>query len=222
MPISKVLIGVICTGLLVACGGRTDTTAKRLDIAKVFTLKSTFGPDFHIRTIGPSGIDPKLLRSLVPSGVTADPAECQKHVSGQTLPPDLTGNMAVISADGQGDLFIVTAIESSGPLPHDSTVPEKCHHVTFSGNVSGNDISGTADIVDAPKIDGAQTAGTHLTSTIAGFPHPTELYLYSASLGNYLVEVTAGPLFVPNQPVAPIDTDRAQRLLTDAVAAIRS
>jgi Domain of unknown function (DUF5642) len=225
VPAAKLLIGSVCTGLLVGCGGHTDTSAKPLDIAKVFTLRSTLEPNFHVTTIGPSAIDPKVLRSLAPSRETVDPAECQKQASGQILPPDLTGKMAVISADGKGDAFAVTAIESSGPLPHNFTIPENCRHVTFSGNIAGMDVSGTTDIVGAPKIDGAQTVGMHIKSTIPtipGMPRQTELYLYGAVLGNYAVEVTAGPRFDPNHPAAPIDTGRAQKLLTDGVAAIRS
>ena len=214
------LIGAVCAGTLVACGGQTDTAAKRLDIAKVFTLKSEFGPDYQVNTDGPSAIDPKLLGSPTPSGMTYDPADCHKS----TLPPGLTGKQATISGVGQGNIFTVVAVESPGPVPYDATDAEKCRHVTYSGTDSGTDISGTTDIVDAPKIDGAQTVGAHQTATIAGMPRPTESYLYVAYLGNYVVAVnaSAASALLPNQPVAPVDSGRAQKLLTDAVAAMRS
>jgi hypothetical protein len=47
------------------------------------------------------------------------------------------------------------------------------------------------------------------------------LYTYVAYLGDYLVVVTANPLPLPNQPVPPVNVQRAQQLLTDAVAAVR-
>ena len=36
-----------------------------------------------------------------------------------------------------------------------------------------------------------------------------------------MVLVTANPLVIPNQPVAPVDIERAKKLLVDAVAAVR-
>ena len=49
-----------------------------------------------------------------------------------------------------------------------------------------------------------------------------ELYDYSAQFGDYQVIVIANPLVVPDQPVAKVDTQRAQDLLVKAVAAVRS
>jgi Domain of unknown function (DUF5642) len=127
--------------------------------------------------------------------------------------------MAAVSAEGEGNRFIAMAVETSEPVPLDRTITEKCKHVTFSG---GN-VRGGLDIVDAPRIRRVQTLGTHRTleTTIGGTSHSGELYDYVAYMGRYLVLVTANPLIVPNQPVARIDVARAQRLLTDAVNAIR-
>jgi hypothetical protein len=36
------------------------------------------------------------------------------------------------------------------------------------------------------------------------------------------VIVTAIPVVIPNQPPPPVDVERARRLLTDAVSALRS
>jgi hypothetical protein len=215
----KVLIGVLCTCLLVACG--QTHFVKKLNITNIFAVRSTFGPHFRVRTTGPTRIDPKQLSQRpLPSGVTFDPPECEKYASGQTLPPGLTGNLAVISAEGEGNRFIAIAIEASEPVSLDPTITQKCQHVTFSGE----NVNGTADVVDSPKIGDAQTLGTHRTleTTMATVAQSGEIYDYVAYLGNYLVMVTASPLMVRNQPPAPVDVDRAKSLLTDAVAAIRS
>jgi hypothetical protein len=219
VPISKGLIGLLCTGLLVACGH--TYFVKKLNIADLFAVRSTFGPDFYVRTAGPTRIDPKQLsQQPLPSGVTFDPPDCRAYASGQTLPSGLTGNMAALSAEGKGNRFIAIAIETSVPVSLDPTITQKCQHVTFS---DGN-LRGTADIVDAPKIHDAQTLGTHRTleTTLATVAHSGEIYDYVAYLGNYLVMVTANALMIPNKPAAPVDVDRAKTLLTDAVAAIRS
>jgi hypothetical protein len=78
-------------------------------------------------------------------------------------------------------------------------------------------------VVDAPPIEGAETVGTHrvIEADVAGKARTGELYNFVAYLGHAMVLVTANPLVVPDQPVAPVDIDRAKRLLVDAVAAVR-
>jgi Domain of unknown function (DUF5642) len=216
MSIHKATFGVLCASWLTACGG-VASPAQPIDIAKVLSLKSTFGPEFHVTTAGPSGIDPKLLApQKLPDGVKFDPADCAKYASGQTLPPGLKGNMAAVSAEGTGNRFIVIAVETSERVPFDQAAADKCKHVTFGGA----NLRGVVDVVESPHIDGAQTLCTHrqLQTTIGS----GELYNYVAYLDNYLVLVTANPLVVPNQPVVPVNTRRARDLLTAAAAAVRA
>jgi Domain of unknown function (DUF5642) len=215
------LFAVMCAGLLAACTtGNSDTRtviAEPMEITKVFSVKSTFGPTFHVVSLGPSGIDPKMLTSQkLPDGVTFQPADCAKYGSGQTLPPGLKGNMAAVSAEGEGNRFIAIAIETSERVPFDAAVTDKCRHVTFAGA----NVRGVVDVVESPHIDGAQTLGTHRrVQTAVGVG---ELYNYVAYLDNYLVVVTANPLVVPNQPVAQVNTQRARDLLTTAVGAVQA
>ena len=216
MRIPKALAGVACAGWLAACSGVAQP-AQSIDIAKVFSVKSAFGPQFHVVTAGPSGIDPKMLApQKLPDGMTFDPTDCSKYGAGQTLPPGLKGNMAAVTAEGEGNRFIAIAVETSERVPFDAAAADQCRHVAFTGAT----VRGVVDVVDAPHIDGAQTLGTHRqlkTSVGSG-----ELYNYVAYLDNYLVMVTANPLVAPNQPVAQVDTQRAKDLLTSAVAAVRS
>lgn len=220
MPIPRALFGVVCAGGLAACStGHPDANpapAQPIDIAKVFSVKSAFGPQFHVITAGPSGIDPKMLApQKLPEGMTFEPADCAKYAAGQTLPPGLKGNMAAVSAEGDGNRFIAIAVETSERVPLDPAEADNCKHVTFAGD----NIRGVVDVVDAPHIDGAQTLGTHRQlQTAAG---GGELYNYVAYLDGYLVVVTANPLVAPNRLVVPVNTQRAQDLLTTAVTAVR-
>jgi Domain of unknown function (DUF5642) len=216
---SRLVVALVCAALIGGCGA--DPATQKVDIGKVASVKSSFGPDFKVITTGPTGIDPRLLApQTLPQGITFDPADCAKYASAQTLPPGLKGNMAAVAAEGQGNRFIAIALETSAPVPFDSAITDKCKHVTFSGGA----VNGVVDVVDSPHIDGAQTLGLHrvLNATINRASRSGEIYSYVAYLGSNLVLVTANPLVVPNQPAPPVNVPRAQKLFTDAVAAVRS
>jgi Domain of unknown function (DUF5642) len=221
VPFRKLILALSCVCAAQIAGCSSDPAPQKIDISKVQSVKSSFGPDFKVITAGKTGIDPKLLSpQSLPQGVTFDPADCARYASGQALPPGLKGNMAAVSAEGEGDRFIAIALETSEQVRFDSTITDKCRHVTFTGGAE----HGVVDVVDSPHIDGVQTLGVHrvIQATINGTSRSGEIYSYLAYLGNYLVLATANPLVVPNQPVGPVNVQRAQKLFTDAVAAVRS
>src|ERR1700757_1489557 len=198
-----------------AIGASTVSASPKIDIGNIVSLKASFGPDFTVRTIGQTAIDPKLLSPVqFQQGLRWQPAECQKYA--WTLPAGLKGNIATVSAEGEGNRFIAMAIETSESVRYDPAVVDECRHVGFSGT----DVRGVVDVVDSPHIDGVPTLGKHRQlQTAVG---SGELYTYVAYLDNYLIVVTANPLPAPNQPVPPVNVQRAQQLLTDSVAAVRS
>lgn len=214
----KALVALLCTGLVAACGsGGSGTPAA--DIGKVSSLRSGFGPQFKISDVAPTGIDPKLLAGQkLPDGLKFEPAGCAKFATGQLVPPGTQGNMAAITAEGEGNRFIVIAVETSEPVPVTEPGPD-CHKVAFSGGA----IRGVVEVVEAPKIEGAQTFGVHrvLQTVINGQALTGEVYNYSAHFGAYQVIVSANPLVPPDKPVVPVNTQRARDLLTAGVAAIR-
>lgn len=223
MSIARKLIGVVCAAtLLLALGCSTDSMQNRhIDISKIFSVKSTFSPDAKVVTTGPTGIDPRLLAPQnLPPGMTLDPPDCARYASSQALQPGLRGNMASVAAQGENNRFLAVAVETARPVTYEA-VSDHCKHITFSGrNLKGEIIA-----IDAPYISGAKTLGTYivLDATVADRTHSTESYKYTAYLGdNHLVLVAADPLLVPNQPSPLVNVDRARRLLTDAVAAVRS
>jgi Domain of unknown function (DUF5642) len=215
------MLAIACTGALAACG--TGQSAEQdfshADIGHVANVKSSFGPDFKVTNVGPTGIDPRLLvRQPLPPGMTFDPADCAKAATQQVLPQGVKGNMAATTAEGDGNRFIAIAIETSEAVPA-SDPAKNCQKVGFTGP----GVRGLVEVVEAPQIAGVHTLGTHrvLQTTAGGNPRTGELYNYIASFGTFLVIVTANPLVVPDKPVAPINTQRARDLLTAAVTAVR-
>lgn len=212
----RAVVALMCTGVLAACGSGGSQSA---DIAKVSGLKASFGPEYKVTEVPSTGIDPKLLAGQrLPDGLKFDPPGCAKFATGQLVPPGTKGNMAAVSAEGQGNRFIVIAVETNEPVPVTEPGPD-CKEVTFSGGA----VRGTVESVDAPKIDGAQTLGVHrvLQTVINGQPRTGEVYNYSAHFGDYQVLVTANPLVVPDKPLVPVNTQRAGELLVAGVDAIR-
>jgi Domain of unknown function (DUF5642) len=210
-------IGAVC--VLAGCSSNT-TPATSADIAKIVGVKSSFGPEFKVADISERAIDPKLLSARkLPEGLKFEPPNCAKLASGPDMPPDVQGNMAAVSAEGNGDRYVVIAVETSKPLPVNDPGKD-CTKVAFSGG----QVRGGLEVVDAPHIDGTNTFGVHrvLQAVLAGGARTGELYDYSAQFGDYQVIVIANPLVVPDQPVAKVDTQRARDLLVKAVTAIRT
>ncbi|MGE2713913.1 DUF5642 family protein [Mycolicibacterium litorale] len=216
---ARAMAAVACAGVLAACGSGSAPEPPDADIARVSQVKTTFGDQFQYRDIAPTGIDPKLLQpQKMPPGLTFRPPECATFAEGQLPEDELKGNMAAATAEGEGNRFIALAVETNEPVP----VPEPgeaCKKVEFGGPA----LRGLVEVVEAPQIDGVQTAATHrvLQTVVAGAPRTGELYNYTARFDRYMVIVTANPLVIPDKPVAPVNTERARQLLVDAVAAVR-
>jgi len=126
--------------------------------------------------------------------------------------------MAAVSAEGEGNRFIVIAVETNEPVPVTEPGPD-CQRVAFTGGA----LRGVVEVVEAPKIEGVQTLGVHrlLQTVINGQPRSGEVYSYSAHFGDYQLIVTANPLVLPDKPVVPVNTQRARDLLGAGVKAIR-
>ncbi len=216
----KVVLVIASVCVLASCSSAADPSSAKVDISKVADVKASFGPEYKVTDITERAVDPKFLSARkLPDGLTFDPANCAKVAAGPEMPPDLQGNMAAVSAEGNGNRFVVIAVETSRPLPFNGPGKD-CAKVAFSGA----QMRGGMEVVDAPHIDGTRTLGVHrvLQAMMAGAPRTGELYDYSAQFGDYQVIVIANPLVVPGQPVAPVDTQRARDLLVKAVNAVRS
>lgn len=212
-------LALVCAGVLAACGTPESPDFSDADIARVKDVRSSFGPQFEVTEVGPTGIDPRLLgRQALPEGMKFDPADCGSFATTQVLPAGVKGNMAATTAEGDGNRFIVIAVETSEPVPVNRPA-DNCQRVGFAGG----GMRGLVEVVEAPQIDDTETMGTHrvLQTIVNGKPGAGEINNYIASFGTFLVIVTANPLVVPDKPVAPVDTKRARDLLTATVAAVR-
>jgi hypothetical protein len=206
--------------LLAACSSHgSSDNAPSADITKISQVKSDFGPEFKVKDVPKTGIDPKVLAThKLPPGLKFDPPDCSSFVVGQDMPPGLQGNMAAVSAEGDGNRFIAMAVQTSAPVPFEDP-SRNCRKVAFEGGR----MRGLIEAVDAPQIDGARTQGVHrvLQTVVQGKPRSGELYNYSAHFGDYQVIITANPMLQPGKPAAAIDTNKARDLLVKSVAAIR-
>ncbi|KAA0092703.1 hypothetical protein CIW49_28295 [Mycolicibacterium sp. P1-18] len=201
------------------CSGPPPADESKADIAKVLDVKSTFGPQFKVGTVAPTGIDPRLLaQQPLPPGAVFDPPECSKLALGTTLPPGLKGNMAATTAEGDGNRFIAIALETSEVLPMPDP-GDACKKVAFAGG----GVRGLVEVVESPAIDGVKTLGTHrvVQTVVNGKPATGELYNYLADFSTFRVIVTANPLVEPDKPVVPVDVGRARDLLSAAVKDVR-
>jgi hypothetical protein len=127
--------------------------------------------------------------------------------------------MTSLAAQGESNHLLAVAVETAQPVAYEA-VSDHCKHITLTSP----GLKGAIYAIDAPQIKGAKTLGTYsvLDTTVADRTRSTESYNYTAYLGDYhLVLVAANPIAVPNQAPASVNVDRARRLLTDAIAAVR-
>jgi Domain of unknown function (DUF5642) len=213
-----VAFGSAC--LLAACSSHGSETAPSADITKISQVSSSFGPEYKVKDVPKTGIDPKALSThKLPPGLKFDPPDCASFVVGEDMPPGLQGNMAAVSAEGNGNRYIAMAVQTSEPVPFNDP-GRNCKKVAFDGGR----VRGLIEVVDAPRIEGTRTLGVHrvLQTVVKGKPRSGELYNYSAHFGDYQVIVTANPLQLPGKPTTPVDTNRARDLLIKSVAAVKS
>lgn len=213
LAVASVLVVVGCSP------GANSSQPVKGDIAKIMDVKSSFGPEFKVTDVSSRAIDQQFFTARkLPDGLNFDPANCAKAATGPELPPGLEGNMAAVSAEGNGNRFVAIAVETSKELPL-SDPGKDCAKVGFSGA----QVRGAIEVVEAPHIDGVHTQAVHrvLQALVDGSARTGELYDYSAQFGDYQVIVIANPLVIPGQPVAKVDVQRARDLLVKAVAAVR-
>lgn len=207
---------VLSAGLLAGCGADRPAAT---DIAKIAEVKASFGPQFKVTEVAPTGIDPKVLSGQkLPDGLKFEPAGCVQFATGQLVPSGTEGNMAAVSAEGEGNRFVVIAVQTNEVVPVVEPGSD-CRKVSFAGGT----VSGTVEAVEVPNIDGTKTIGVHrvVQTVIDGKSRTGEVYNYSAHFGAYQVIVSANPLVLPDKPVAPVNTQRARDLLIAGVNAIR-
>jgi hypothetical protein len=210
-------IGSVC--LAAACSSNGSSQTVSADITKISQVKSFFGPQYKVKDVPKTAIDPKVLSThKLPPGLTFDPPDCSSFVVGEDMPAGLQGNMVAVEAEGNGNRYIAMAVQTSAPVPF-SEPGRNCQKVAFQGGR----VRGLIEVVETPQIDGTQTLGVHrvIQTVVQGKPRSGELYNYTAHFGDYQVIITANPVVVAGQPSPPVDTKRARDLLVKSVAATK-
>ena len=216
MIVRGVLGVLVFTAALIGCGSDRGPAA---DIAAISDVRASFGPQFALTEIAPTGIDPRVLSGQkLPDTVTFEPATCARFATGQLVPAGTEGNMAAVSAEGEGNRFIVIAVQTNEAVPVIEPGSD-CRKVAFVGDA----VQGTVEAVEVPNITGTETIGVHrvVQTIVDGKPRTGEVYNFSAHFGDYQVIVSANPLVLPGQPVVAVNTQRARDLLIAGVNAIR-
>lgn len=214
----RAAVALLCAGVVAGCG--SPDSGPSADIGRISEIKASFGPQFKVTEVAPTGIDPRVLAGQrLPDGMRFDPPSCAQFAAGQLVPPGTEGNMAAVSAEGEGNRFVVIAVETNEAVPLIEPGPD-CRKVAFAGGAA----RGTVEVSDVPTIEGTRTIGVHrvVQTVIDGKPRAGEVYNFSAHFGNYQVIVSANPLVLPNKPVAPVNVQRARDLLIAGVNAIRN
>lgn len=216
----KVFVAAGAVSALAACSSGVHASAPpNADINKIVGVKSSFGTEFTLKDIPEQHVGAEFFAArTLPSGLSFDPPECAKQALGPAAPPNLQGRMVAVSAEGDGNRFVVIAVQTSTPVPINNP-GHHCGKVTFTAR----NVRGSIETVDTPGIEGAQTLGVHrvLQALAEDSARNTELYHYSAQFGNYEVIVIATPLADVEQSAAPVDAERARDLLVKGVAAVR-
>jgi hypothetical protein len=58
----RTLFALACAALVAACSsGGLPAEDAHSDISGILDVKSSFGPDFKVTTVAPTGIDPRIL-----------------------------------------------------------------------------------------------------------------------------------------------------------------
>lgn len=211
------MLAVLSAVVVAGCGAQgAGPTA---DIGRISDIRASFGPQFAVTEVAPTGIDPRVLAGQkLPDGMRFDPPACAQFATGQLVPAGTEGNMAAVSAEGEGNRFVVIAVETNEAVPVVEPGPE-CHRVAFAGGAA----RGTVEVSEVPTIENTRTIGVRrvVQTVIDGKPRTGEVYNFSAHFGDYQVIVSANPLVLPNKPVAPVNVQRARDLLIAGVNAIR-
>ena len=120
--------------VLAACatGQSAHQDFSHADIANVANVKSGFGSQFQVTSVGPTGIDPRLLGAQpLPPGMTFEPADCATFASQQVMPAGVKGNMAATTAEGVNETGFIptTDLPSTGTLFWRATAVDAANNI---------------------------------------------------------------------------------------------
>lgn len=131
------------------------------DVSRVSGVKGDFPPGFDVqtepeKTLSQQDIDNSGIGAF--TGAAVGPPQCRAMLIPPNAEPSVGTRAAGVHGSGdQGNMFVVAL---TLPQPVTAGAPPDCAHASVSG---GPEVTGTAEPVPAPHIDGATTTGVKLT-----------------------------------------------------------
>ncbi len=223
ISLTAALAVIVAAGLAGCSGseGATESTtsspaAQTFDLSKLSRLEDEMPAGFIPY---PSQVE-KLQHVLV-AGVgsvvsygkpfTVDQPECAVLLN--PVRGEAGADSIGVRADGEDRRMIVVKADMPVTVPEKKIPSTGCDRMTYNVPDDDHPYSGTAERIEAPPIDGAQTYA--LKVTIDGYP-PDPEYYYAAILGDRLF-INVNARLAPDYPAQPVLPD----LLVKAVTAIR-
>jgi hypothetical protein len=189
----------------------SSTAGAAYDISRVDNVRNDFPPDFTVdvhpsRTLnrhdlGSSDIDPF-------AGAKIDPPHCGLAIIPPNAKLSIGTQVAAVSGHADRGIIEVDALRLPKPIAP-GPPPAGCDKVTLSGSP---EVSGTAERVPAPTIDGVTT--TAIKTTAAGEEDPE--YLFTAALDEQTTVMVTGNTDAELNPHQVMSD-----LLVKAVSAVR-
>jgi hypothetical protein len=157
------------------------------DISRVQNIQKDFPAGFDVeahpaKTLSKQDVEDSKLTALTEARM--DPPQCLAAVIPPYADPSVGTEAAGARADGDQGSIQVVAFRSPEPIPV-SPPPAGCERVT----ISGSDVTGTAESVPAPHIEGVTTTAVKLATE--GEDEEPE-YIFTAALNDRTSVVVRG------------------------------
>jgi hypothetical protein len=208
--------------LLAACAHPTQhapapsagAAGRHVDPANIRRVRREIPPGYEVTTVSEVTAPPGIW-GLGGTGV-ADPPRCAALADpaaghGQS-PQGISG-----SGPG-GTVYAVVVAAPTGPLVLDQSLVAQCRQWSMTGLRAGAHVH----LVDAPRIDGAETLGMAaeiVTSVEGGNEIGSRTSTFTAYLGDYYAFTTL--ISDPGSPDAALTPQFAANLLVKTVSALR-
>jgi hypothetical protein len=218
--IASLLAAAGVTAALAGCGhaaqqkptaSPSSSNAPAYDISRVDNVKNDFPPGFTVdahpsRTLDQHDIDSPDTDPF--AGATVDPPQCRPAIIPRNANPLVSTQAAGVSGHGDRGEIDVAALRSPQPVSA-SQPPAGCDRVTISGSP---EVSGIAERVPAPNIDGVTTTGVKVSAT----GEEDAEYLFTAALNDQTTVIVTGTADAELNPQQLMSD-----LLVKAVSAVR-
>jgi Domain of unknown function (DUF5642) len=192
-----------------------STAARRVNPANIRWVRRDLPSGYEVTGISGQAAPPAIWG--LGSDGTATPAQCAALAD----PAGGHGQSAQgISGSGAGGIvYAVVAAAPTGSVAPDQSLVDQCRTWTMtSGRAKAR-----VDLVDPPRIDGAETLGMAAditTSVEGGNEIGSRANTFTAYLGDYYAFTTV--ISDPGAPDSPLTPQFAANLLVKAVSALRA